>query len=255
MTKVLKATALAFVLALGALAPALTEQPKSYLLRLHEKVGAKYEYNFYFDMNADMSGMKKEDLEQAGPMGDMLKGEQTLKMVGKMKVEVVKVEKGKTTLKQTLKLSEVDGKGIFQMGAPMIAQQMEKTETIVLDERGRPEKSKKPAATGNMMQGMSLGTLGYPEKPISRGATWTVEGEGSSQTGATATFFDTEQFGAIQALRIEVTMPSSAGLKASGPVVMLVDPATGRMLLTEMIAKVDQAGMKMRMHIKVQIAH
>ncbi len=242
---------LAALAAIALVTPALAGDPaqNGYRLRVKETKGATYSYRVSFCTNLDMSGVDiPAEVDVPG-----LKGEQSLVVTGRFDFAVQKVEKGKVTLKRTLRLTGLKGTGVLENAAKSMDEDKVKSDTIVLDELGR-----RVGGTAKPFNSpFDYGEIPFPVAPVYPGQKWTLPPVPGSnqQTPTTLLCFGTELVNGKETLRFELSGIDLAGLTCKGPFVIYVDPANGRTERMEGIIYGEQMGATIRVRVSMDLVH
>lgn len=244
-------------LAFGALT--LVASQESVTLRIKERPGEVYHQTARFHMS-----MSIEDLpeEARGLMGAMLEGEQSVTGVFSIRTRVVDAKDGRITVRRAVHPISMTGQGLFGL----VSNELQRTLTRITEEvidpfgtvvRTRTISGDQAATPDEPAWGPILGEPGtgfrFPRHAVKPGDSWTTkDAEGRE---VRVRFFDWEQWNAVRAVRLEFAMDflEEEGVQSVGPGVVLLDPATGRLLLMSMMFNVDQAGAKVhfRMHMEM----
>lgn len=219
-------------------------------LRIREVPGAVYHQTFRLQMSFDFGELPAE---LAAFLDDAELGESAITMHMYTRTRVVSVENGLTTLRQSIHMVT---HGFPNLGDEPDAppETAEMITEMAVNPLGRAVRSRVLSSQGleamglddakEMMAGDYQSVLYFPQHPVKPGDSWTVQdAEGVKHR---ILFFDWEEWRSKRVVRLEMTplLPDFPGAEITGPMVALIDPATGRLLHMSASADMEFGGMK-----------
>lgn len=204
-------------------------------LRVKGEKGDKYTYKLEMDIKMDTSNMPQENMPAE------MKGEHSMNGTVVIESELVSVEGDKYTWKETVKEANATGKGLMQMGVAGFESQKGKTKEMTYNEFNKP--------VGDTANDSPV-VYTFPEKAVKPGDTWTETVEnGGQKITATYKFERYEEIGGTKAAVLSANFKSE-NMQSKDPMLIWVDPATGRALKAEGSITGEQNGMKMAISVK-----
>ncbi len=206
---------------------------KSYILRVKDTVGSKWQYQYVMDTFADPSKCKDPKLLKVYP------SYASAHVDGKYDMEVTAVKDGWTTFHTVSKMDHCEGKGPFKEQADQMKNDKPQVQDFTWDDQMNNVKLEKGTyydIMTNCMSGL------FPKEDVQVGSTWEYKPFPEGSVNAKAKLEAAVKLAGRDALLIHVVLPATIEGETNDMDIW-IDPSNGRYLQIKMLSQSNQSGL------------